>query len=94
MIEGLKMIDEYAKVNTANPVDLPANMTDMIRLYHDLMDRMIDRLSVSARVLVGETMRVSPGEIPSPGCLMDDVKLLGEKMKRLTELCDIIGGCL
>lgn len=94
MIEGLKMIDERERVNTMNPVDPPANMTDMIRCYQDLMDRMIDRLSVSARLLVGDTIRVTPGEIPSPGCLMEDVRLLGEKIKKLSELCDIIGGCL
>lgn len=93
MMEGLKMI-EREKANTMNPVDPTVKMTDVIRSYSDQMDSMIERLYSSARLLLGENMRFSPEVFPSPGCLMEDVKLLGEKIKQITELCNIIGGCL
>lgn len=93
MIEGVKMI-EREKVDTMNPVDPIMKMTDMIRAYSDHMDTITEMLYSSARLLVGENMRFSHVDFPSPGCLMEDVKLLGEKIKKITELCDIIGGCL
>lgn len=93
MIEGLKMI-EREKVNMANPEDPTLKMTDLIRMYSDHMDTITEMLYSSARLLVGDNMRFSSVDFPSPGCLMEDVKLLGEKIKKITELCDIIGGCL
>lgn len=90
MIEGLRMVaDENVKTETA-----PQKMTDMIRFYNDQMDSMIDRLYVSARVLVGDNMRDPHEKFDAPTCLVEDVKLLGERIKKLTDLCDIIGGCL
>lgn len=94
MIEGLKTI-EHEKVNMVDPsATKSAKMTDMIRFYNDQMDSVIDRLYVSARVLVGENMSDKREKFDSPACLMDDVWLLGEKLKKITELSDIIGGCL
>lgn len=91
MIENLKTI-EREKVNTMNPVDL--KMTDVIRAYSEHMDAITEMLYSSARLLVGENMRFSPVDFPAPGCLIEEVKLLGEKLKKITELSDIIGGCL
>lgn len=93
MIEGLKMI-EREKANTMNPVDPSPKMTDMIRSYSAQMDSMIEELYSSARVLAGDSMRFPSIDFPSPGCLMEDVKLLGERIKVITELCNIIGVCL
>ena len=92
MIEGLKMIDE--KVGTANPVEPTVKMTDVIRSYNEYMDTITEKLYSAARLLVGENMRFSYGDFPSPECLMEDVKLLGERIKAISELCNIIGGCL
>lgn len=91
MIESLKTI-ERERVNTMNPVDL--KMTDVIRSYSEHMDTIREMLYSAARLLVGENMKFSHADFPSPGCLMEDVKLLGEKIKEITKLCDIIGGCL
>lgn len=93
MIEGLKTI-EHEKVGTMNPVDPIVKMTDVIRAHSEHMDVITEMLYSSARLLVGENMRFSPVDFPPPGCLMEELKLLGEKIKKITELCDIIGGCL
>lgn len=93
MIESLKTI-ERERVNTVNPVDPTLKMTDVIREYSAHMDALTEMLYSSARLLVGENMKFSPVDFPAPGCLMEDVKLLGEKLTKITELCDIIGGCL
>ena len=85
---------EHERVNMVNQVDPSVKMTDMIRSYSEQMDSMIERLYTSARVLVGDSMKFPSVDFPSPGCLMDDVKLLGERIKVITELCNIIGVCL
>lgn len=85
---------EHERVNMVNQVDPSAKMTDVIRSYSEQMDSMIERLYSSARVLVGDNMKFPSVDFPSPGCLMEDVKLLGERIKVITELCNIIGGCL
>ena len=93
MIEGLKMI-EREKFNTMTPVDPTVKMTDVIRAYSEHMDTITEMLYSSARLLVGENMKFSPVDFPAPGCLMEELKLLSEKLKKITDLCNIIGGCL